>query len=436
METFNLSTDHWVPVYRTNGNGLASLHDVFTDSSIIDLNCDPCERIGLTRLLRAIAHRAEDLSKTPREYLEQRREAFDLGDERIGFLRLPNVTATESPITPSSEYLQFQRSSKSERLTLAEAALGVLTFQTCYPGGLCARNLSHEGKLITAVSAECSPSVEGGPIYSFIIGKTLLETIVRNLLPRSAIQSQLGVPVWEAISTETFLGRMLPISYSIVFSSGFEFMSYGPIPHSYQNETQDPWLAYRETKKGPAVVRLNPEKALWRELPAITALPEPGKRSGNLLLQQTRNLSGSQLWIGGMAKFQSAIKTLTESRFDLSESVLDALRTEGYLAAFTNTEKIVTRLSSAVKLFVSECARFNPQRGDYPLVSEAARQYWNRLDSTKAILFDLMATNADPEPWDKHCFQTARNVLASVCNPNSAREYRALSISQSKLKNL
>lgn len=432
MLTVNLVSDPWIPVYLRNGNSLASLHDVFTDEAILDLNCDPCERIALMRLLLAIAHRSQDLVIVPIDYLKRWESAFDFGDEDSGFLRLPNVTAAEAPTTPTAEYLQFQRRIKSAHPTLAEIALGLITFQCCYPGGLCARNLSHEGKPIAAVSAGCSPSMEGGPLYALIIGKSLLETINRNLLPRSAIKSPLGVPVWESFSTDTFLGRMLPIAYSVVFSTGFEFMSYGPTPYSYQNQTQDPWLAYRETKKGPAVVRINSEKALWRELPAITAIPEPGKRSGNLLLQQSRNLAGAQLWVGGMAKFQSAIKTLTESRFDLSESVLTALRAEGYLTAFTNAEKIARRLSDAVKIYVSACARRNPN-GGWPMVTEASLVYWNQLDNTKQLLFDLMSAGDDPKPWDRHCFQTARAVLNEVCDPSTAREFKALIHAQSKL---
>jgi hypothetical protein len=432
---FNLVSNRWIPVYRQIGeNGLASLCEAFTDSTIIDLNADPCERIAVMRLLLAIAHRSKDLAVEPIQYLETWKSTFDLGDESGGFLRLSNVTATESPKTPAAEYLQFQRGTKATHLTQAEIAFGLLTFQTCYPGGLCARNLSLGGKPITNVSAECAPSMEGGPLYGFIIGKTLLDTISRNQLPKSAIKAPLGVPAWESLSTDTFLGRLLPISYLIAFSPGFARMSYGPVPHPYQLDIQDPWLAYRETKKGTAVVRINAEKSLWRELPAITALPEPGKRSGNMLLQQTRNLADAQIWVGGMAKFQSAIKTVTESRFDLSEPVLDALRTDGYLSAFIGAEKLAGQLSAAVKTFVSESTRFNPKRGDWPLIDEAVRQFWNRLDNTKAILFDLMAAGADPEPWDRHCFTTALTVLSEVCNPNSVREFRALTLAQSKLQ--
>jgi hypothetical protein len=453
---FNLVQDRWIPVYRSDGkNALTSLQDAFTDASIIDLNVDPCERIALTRLLLAIAHRALDQAGQHQEeyiksevirgrltqcvpgYLDTWKEAFDLGDEQGGFLRLPNVTSAELPETPSAEYLQFQRGSKATHRTLTpnELALGILTFQTCYPGGLCARNLSMKGLPITSVSAQCSPSMEGGPIYAFIIGGTLFDTISRNLLTKSVVRKEFGVPVWEAFSAETFLGRMLPISYSIAFSSGFENMGYGPAPYSYQTEMQDPWLAYRDTPKGSAVVRLNPEKSLWRELPAITAIPEPGKRSGSLFLQQSRNIVGAQVWTGGLAKFQSNIKTLTESRFDLSESVFESLRTEGYLNAFHDAEQMASRLTRAVKTYALLASHPNPKRKGLPGVSEAQMRYWNRLDNSKELLFDLIAKGEDPASWSTHCFQTALNVLGEVCDPTSAREFRALALAQHKLKN-
>jgi hypothetical protein len=425
MHSFNLVSAPWIPVYRTSaGNGLVSLSEVFTDKSIVDLNADPCERIALMRVLMAIAHRANDLSVPAPQYLDAWKSSFDLGDENSGFLRLPGVTAAEVPTTPSPEYLQFHRGYKLAHLTLEQIALGILTFQCCYLGGLCARNLSVDGKAIARVSAECSPSMEGGPLYSFIIGSTLLDTLALNFLPKGTINGEMGVPVWESFSTNTFLGRMLPISYSIAFSSGFKCMSYGPTPYSYQNQTQDPWLAYRSDRKGGSVVvRINSEKALWRELPAITAIPEPGQRGGSLLLQQSRNLSGAQVWVGGLAKLRSDILTLVESRFDLSGEVLENLRVEGYLSAFTGAEEMARRLVKAVKLHLPWA---NP--------GDASMRYWNRLDSSKNILFDLMAGGADPAPWSAHCLQTARRVLTEVGDATTAREYRALTIAQAKLK--
>jgi hypothetical protein len=186
------------------------------------------------------------------------------------------------------------------------------------------------------------------------------------------------------------------------------------------------------SKKGSTPVRINAEKSLWRELPAITSVPEPGKRRGNLLLQQGRNLTGAQVWAGGLAKFQANIKTLVESRFDLSEAVLERLRTEGYLRAFQGAEATVSRLRYAVKTYIEESGRFNP-KGSRPLVAEAQMQNWNRLDSSKQLLFELMDKGADPAPWAAHCFHTAHAALAEICAPSSAREYRALVLAQSIL---
>jgi CRISPR system Cascade subunit CasA len=467
----NLVTDPWIPIIRSDGNNaLASLLDVFTRRDIADLNADPCERIALTRLLLAIGHRALDLANEhPVErvnlerlreslarcvpgYLEHWRAVFSLGNAEGGFLRVPRVTAGKEPETPSAENLQFQRRTKNTNLAAADLALGLLTFQVCYVGGLGAGGLRWDSTIIStqnARSAECPPSMEGGPIYAFLIGQTLRDTISRNLLGTSQIQSQFGVPVWEHVPqspedsaainnmTSTFLGRLLPISFSIVFTSGFERMSFGPVPYSYQNQVQDPWLAYVASKKddaGSSVVRINAEKSLWRELPAITAMPEPGKRRGNLLLQQGRNLSGAQVWAGGLAKYQANVLALVESRFDLSDTVLERLRTEGYLRAFQGAESIAGRLRRAVKAFVNEASRPNP-KGAVPRAGDAQMRYWNRLDGSKQLLFDLMSRGEDPSPWSTHCFQTARQVLIEVCSPTNAREFRALTLAQSQLRN-
>ena len=244
--SFNLITGPWVPVVGSDGsNVLVSLLDVFTRAGIADLNADPCERIALTRLLLAISHRALELAGAhPEErvnsekvrqslvqcvpdYLQIWRGVFNLGDTEKGFLRLPNITAGKAPETPTAEYIQFQRRTKATDLTAGQLGVGLLTFQVCYPGGLGAGNLRWGTKTISTDknrSADCPPSMEGGPIYAFIIGRTLLDIISRNLLGRRQIQDQFGVPVWEQVPqspedaaainnmVSTFLGRMLPIS--------------------------------------------------------------------------------------------------------------------------------------------------------------------------------------------------------------------------------
>jgi CRISPR type I-E-associated protein CasA/Cse1 len=264
--SFNLVTDPWIPVIGLDGsNILVSFQEMFTRGDIGDLSADPCERIAVTRLLLAISHRALQLAgEHPSErancertrqslircvpnYLQSCKRAFDLGDMKEGFLRLPNVTASKAPETPSSEKLQFQKRLKAPDLTASQLALGLLTFQACYPGGLSAGNLRWCSTIISTEgnrSADCPPSMEEGPIYAFIIGQTLLDTIARNVLSESQIQIPFGVPVWEHMPqspddaaairnmVSTFLGRMLPISFSIVFSSGFERMSFGRVPYS------------------------------------------------------------------------------------------------------------------------------------------------------------------------------------------------------------
>jgi CRISPR system Cascade subunit CasA len=463
---FNLVSDPWIPVLRSDGrNGLASLLDAFSGSDIVDLNADACERIAITRVLLAIAHRSldkagehpeeftrsaaivEKLLKSVPDYLNASYDSFDLGDENKGFLRLPGVTCDKAADKLSTEYLQFHKRQQTRVLTQADLALGIVLFQTCYVGGLGSSNVSWNCVQLSSQnnrSGECPPSMDGGPLYAFVIGETLIQTIARNLLPKSQIGT-LGVPVWESVphnkqdvtaiknATCTFLGRMVPISFSIIFSPGFHHMGFCQAPYSYQNETQDPWLAYVPDKKsGSTVLRINSEKSLWRELPSITSIPEPGKRRGNLLLQQSRHISGAQVWAGGLSKFQSSVKTLVESRFSVSETMFESLRNEGYLAAFLDSEKTAKRLWYAVKTYVEQATRINP-KGSTPIVAEAQMRYWNRLDLSKEILFDLMNKQEPASPWTTHCLQTARKVLTEICDPTTAREFKALSLALSIL---
>jgi hypothetical protein len=138
------------------------------------------------------------------------------------------------------------------------------------------------------------------------------------------------------------------------------------------------------------------------------------------------------VWAGGLAKYQANVLTLVESRLDLSDAALERLRTEGYLRAFQGAESMSGRLRHAVKTFVNEASRLNP-KGSVPRAGDAQMRYWNQLDSSKQLLFDLMDKGANPAPWTEHCFRTAHAVLTEICAPSNAREYRALVLAQSLL---
>jgi hypothetical protein len=77
----------------------------------------------------------------------------------------------------------------------------------------------------------------------------------------------------------------------------------------------------------------------------------------------------------------------------------------------------------------------SPGRAIYPQTRGCNVRYWNRLDNSKQLLFDLMARGEDPSPWATHCFTTALSVLSEVCNPTTAREFKALALAQQKLNN-
>jgi CRISPR system Cascade subunit CasA len=453
--TFNLASDPWVPVYHRYGaNALASLRDIFTDESIVDLNVDPCERIALTRLLLAVAHRALDLAgqhpkKSERTeiirerlispaqaYLSSRETNFDLGDEHSGFLRLSNVTAEVPPETPAADYLNFQKRFKPKSLTSAQIALGITTFHCCYPGGLCARNLKIDGESILATSAECSPPMKRGPIYSFLIGETILDTIALNLLPLNKIPFPLGVPAWEEFSDNTFLGRILPIAYSIAFGPGFSCMSYGALPYKFSNGHRDPWLSYRKKDDRYDVVRISKERSLWRELQNLCAIPDKDDISGSKLLQQRDFPTGTQLWVGGMAKDQSKIEGLIEDRFDISEAILSCLRTEDGLKAFQYTDIVAGNLVDAVKSYETLVRYLNPKKTAFKLIDDARMRYWNRIDIQKHVLFDILNNGKPREKWVKICNAISLTILDEVCPCplTSSREYRAISKATEQLK--
>ncbi len=266
----NLVNDPWIPIVFQDGKtSLVSLDDAFAlGHKIRDLNALPHERISVMRLLICVAQAAlngpktydewgkcrEQIASLSQSYLQKFSDKFELFGERTRFLQLEGLSLDNSKTKKKSkkeggdEVLSAKAETSKLDLALASGnnhtlfdnaatapsrtiskerlALTLLSFQCFAPGsliGVCLWN----GKPLkgSSIHAPCSGSI----IHAVIRENNLIGTIHSNLITKDDSQlvhgeGNWGVPVWEDMprsqdddasiknATETYLGRLLPVS--------------------------------------------------------------------------------------------------------------------------------------------------------------------------------------------------------------------------------
>ena len=231
----NLTIDPWIPIVWCNGKSEpVSLKDTFAHGEeIADLAVRPHERIALMRLLICIAQAALDgpedeedwkacqsrLSPTALAYLDERKSAFELFGDDPRFLQLPGlahdtskkhdeddegstVSKLDLALATGNNSTLFDNAGGSDRsFTPAELALMLLTFQCFSPGGRIGVATWKGEKTPGNGSSSHAPCAAGNMLHTLIRGKSLAESIHRNMLTKKIVsrfagENRWGVPVW------------------------------------------------------------------------------------------------------------------------------------------------------------------------------------------------------------------------------------------------
>jgi CRISPR system Cascade subunit CasA len=261
----NLTTDPWIPIVWANGlPGTVSLHNMFArGEDIRDLAVRPHERIALMRLLICIAQTALDgptdhddwkacrstVTPAARDYLKRWQKAFELFGDGKRFLQVEglkklgnknddeegnSVSKLDLALATGNNSTLFDNGGGSDRdFSAARLALGALTFQCFSPGGRIGVAEWHTNSTPGKGSSDHAPCIAGSMLHAVIRGNDLLDTIHSNLMSKEQVvrffgKKAWGKPVWEQMpskladkaaienATQTYLGRLVPLSRSIV----------------------------------------------------------------------------------------------------------------------------------------------------------------------------------------------------------------------------
>ena len=369
---FNLIDEPWLPVVDV---GLVSLRDIFSHNHYRALGGNPIQKIAITKLLLAIAQaaatpkddegwaklRPEGLSAKCLAYLDKWHERFWLFGEKP-FLQLPAIsTAGEQsygavlPEVATGNTTVVTQVQIEKELSDADKALLIVVLMGFGLGGKKTDNSITLSPGYTAKSNDKGKPATGKPgpnlgfmgfLHSFLVGRSLIETVWLNLITQEQLQGLrfypegLGAPPWE-ISPQgencqtaqalrnSLLGRLLPFSrFCLLTDSGLHY-SEGIAHQGYKEGVFDPSVSVDFSGRDPKILWVDPEKRPWRSLTALLSfLEQDGNEGFNCyqlrfgLLRARSNAESLGIWSGGLRVSSNAGEQYVSGADDFVESVV------------------------------------------------------------------------------------------------------------------
>lgn len=491
---FNLIEEPWIPVA---GVGRVSLWQVFENPQYRSLGGNPVQRIALMKLLLAIAQAAatpvdeqawralgpEGLARSCLAYLDRWRERFYLYGERpflqmsaIGAAALQSYGAVIPEVSTGNTTV-LNHGQVQYRLDHGEKALLLVSLMAfalsgkktdnsvvLTPGYMGKRN--DKGKPSTSKPGPAMAHM--GLLHSFLIGKSLQETLWLNLLTTQQVEQTMmftmgvGVAPWERMPEgedcqvaqalrQSLMGRLVPLCrFCLLAEDGLHY-SEGLAHPNYKEGVCDPSVAVDYSGKDPKALWVDPDKRPWRELTSLLGFMEQGGRQGFQSLQLRAGLDRARdvteafaVWSGGLRvssnageQYVSGSDDVVESQVWLYSAMLGELWFVQLKAEMDAMGELAKGLYGRVMTF------FKEQKVDgSKLAAQASTLFWQLCERHFQQLVDacepddkgveqrrqLRLTFAGyvQQAYDRFCpKETARQLDAwAKCRPNNSKYLR------------
>ncbi len=462
--SFNLVDHPWVPVRLQTGQAeLMSLHQLFEESDrVAVINAQPHERISLLRLLICVTQAtlgaqesleaqqklSKDFEKAIANYLDKVRNHFELFGSGERFLQVfvkdkepVNASKLNPHLATGNNPTLFDHAGQDAARAFEPhtLALALLTFQNFYP----LYGAGYRGK---------GPCVDQNMAHTFVVGKSLKETILNNCLTAELIdelyrENGLGRPLWELeprqkdfseLATNSYLGRLVPRHRNLWLledGSGFRLSTEG-LEYPRFEETREPHATVVVVGPKKDTRRLLPsrlERAVWRDLHCITVYEKSASSASaaplNVALQAENGSEHMHLWVGGLVTdFKAKVYDTVESSLTVPMAMFEPLGRATYAAGVDYAAEVSRRLYGAIKLYGST------MKHEQTPFQAAQRHYWNAIELSVA---DLLALVQRPElrqglefegikdPWSQAVHQAAQQAFEMVCPRQTPRQLQA-----------
>ncbi|MBQ7739210.1 MAG: type I-E CRISPR-associated protein Cse1/CasA, partial [Desulfovibrionaceae bacterium] len=358
-------------------------------------------------------------------------------------------------------------------------SLDLLTFQMFSVGGrigktywnghcMCSDSDKNAKGSVSSLDAPC---VSASMAHSFIRGKNLLETIHLNMLTVDDLQAYSsledkwqGRPLWELFpqdpkdeiaihnATRTFIGRMVPLSRSILINSSLDTMLLGNgLSYPVFGSEKAPFppepsatIVIRTSKKESErkILSIQPDRAFWRQLHAIALKRQADGSGGCLALSHLDDNANNSvdIVVCGLARDQANIVDSIESTFSVPAPMLRKEGHDIYEEEIKCSEEIEYQaLAKAI-----ECWRLSIDGGWTSrlmkekkselcpkLRKQASSYYWTAVESNLPILFQTILEYGTPGYKDKKnnwrllLYKNALNAYNMACGREDSRHLRA-----------
>ena len=361
---FDLRTEPWLPVLdRTGSSRLIGLNEALRDAHELRglATSTPLERVAITRMLVAIAHRALNgprtleeardhyrVGRVPREvigYVERTDGVWDLFDPARPWLQTPSAAIDAVGESPLSRLFPWQPTGNNPTLwehtyddapeghDPGHAARGLLVAHTFALGGGVSKPFNFRDGMIA------------GKLVCLIEGNTLAETIMLNAVgyadDEPIPKSSQDMPAWEreerppkrdGTIVDGYVDFLTLCTRRVLLQADDD----GLVRHCQYVQglspidvgARDPFVPYKRGKDGFVPVRPNPRRALWRDLPAITAgLADPELRASTGVLRWATQLTEglpSRLRVVGIIRNQAKVEDVIDGELRIPTAIVDS----------------------------------------------------------------------------------------------------------------
>jgi CRISPR system Cascade subunit CasA len=474
---FNLVDEKWISVAD---KGLVSLKEIFSDFSLKALGGNPIQKISITKLLLAIAQSAytpkddedwnnltsKELAEKSLQYLTKNKDCFWLYGKKP-FLQMPAmIKAEKRPLGAVSIGIAtgntsiLLQSQIEKKLSDAEKAQLVIELQ----------NFAFSGKktdnsIILTPNYEKNKTSKPGPsigfqgfLHSFIMGSTILNTILLNLFTYEQIkeikfaEKGLGKPAWENMPEgedcirakelkKTYLGRLVPISRFLLIEEDNLHYSEGIVYPNYLSGSFDISTAINFSDKKPRCLWVNPEKRPWRQLTSLLAFFSNEKKDAfdcyqlRLGIPRAKYEKNIGVWSGGLSvssnageQFCSGNDDFVESEFSLKTSCLGETMFLRLKAEMSIIEEISKNVFACVLKFLNHQMSDNKSQA-----GQASNLFWQLAENHFQKLIDACSDETSIEHIRKFFVNEAYKVYDTFCSKETSRQIDAWAKNRPKL---
>ena len=281
-----------------------------------------------------------------------------------------------------------------------------------------------------------------------------LAMLIKNSLPKG---DWIGRPVWEKMpksgsdtnSTETFLGRLTPLSRAVrlfprgskmLYGEALRYAAYPAFPQEFNTSVISKQI---KGKVDRYLVGAKLNVRPWRQLDALLQYNLLGKTPSHALNLNHLKDEAIDVWVGTLIRKpgKQDILDSVESRFPISHSFRTEIGCAAYASEVKAAENLAVRLGWAVEEYRKEIdhdweKRLERAKRDKwtlkeKLHSTATIYYWTTVEKNLSVLMNHINAvgSADSEStlnaWRSMLYKTSFEAYASACGQETPRQIRA-----------